>query len=219
MKDFIIQNLIANSNVSFIAVTIKLIMTLIIASTQYVSYYYTSNKLAYNSNFNLSLVAMAIITTAIMSVITSNIALSLGMVGALSIIRFRTAIKDPRDAMFIFWSIMIGICCGVAQYLIALSASFVLLIFFFIAKAIKEQKRYLLIIRCRFLVSEEVKAMTYRHYKNCRIAVTNTTSEMVEMIYELKQFENNTRDYLKELYTLEGIECANFVLQEDKTNA
>ena len=106
MKEFIIENLLAGSTVSFFDVAIKLFMALLIGATIYIAYYFTSSKVSYNSNFNLSLVAMAIITTAIMAVITNNIALSLGMVGALSIIRFRTAIKDPRDAMFIFWSIM-----------------------------------------------------------------------------------------------------------------
>lgn len=102
MKEFIIENLLAGSTVSFFDVAIKLFMALLIGVTIYIAYYFTSSKVSYNSNFNLSLVAMAIITTAIMAVITNNIALSLGMVGALSIIRFRTAIKDPRDAMFSF---------------------------------------------------------------------------------------------------------------------
>lgn len=220
MKEFILENLLAGSAVSFTEVTIKLLMALIIGATIYVAYYYTSSKISYNSNFNLSLVAMAIITTAIMAVITNNIALSLGMVGALSIIRFRTAIKDPRDAMFIFWSIMVGICCGVSQYIIAFATTFVLLIFFILAKSVKEEKRYILIIRCQTSVMENVKAVTYRFFKNSRISVQNTTSEYAEFIYELKSFENeNTSEYLKELYAIGGIDCANFVLQEDKTNA
>lgn len=95
MKEFIIENLLAGSTVSFFDVAIKLFMALAIGATIYIAYYFTSSKVSYNSSFNLSLVAMAIITTAIMAVITNNIALSLGMVGALSIIRFRTAIKDP----------------------------------------------------------------------------------------------------------------------------
>lgn len=130
MKEFIIENLLAGSTVSFFDVAIKLFMALAIGATIYIAYYFTSSKVSYNSSFNLSLVAMAIITTAIMAVITNNIALSLGMVGALSIIRFRTAIKDPRDAMFIFWSIMVGICCGVAQYVIAIASTVVLFLFF-----------------------------------------------------------------------------------------
>ena len=219
MKEFIIENLLAGSTVSFFDVAIKLFMALLIGVTIYIAYYFTSSKVSYNSNFNLSLVAMAIITTAIMAVITNNIALSLGMVGALSIIRFRTAIKDPRDAMFIFWSIMVGICCGVAQYVIAIASTAVLFLFFILAKAVKEEKRYILIIRCEADAMEYVKSVTYRYFNNSRISVQNTTSEYAEFIYELKQFEKSkTDDFLKELYACEKIECANFVLQEDKAS-
>lgn len=219
MKNFILENLLAGSTVSFADVTVKLTMALIIGATIYVAYYLTSSKISYNSNFNLSLVAMAVITTAIMAVITNNIALSLGMVGALSIIRFRTAVKDPRDAMFIFWSIMIGICCGVSQYVIALSSSMVLFLFFLLAKAVREDKRYILVIRCRKEVMEDVKALTYCHFKTSRISVQNTTAENAEFIYELKRFPKAETDtYLKELYACGGVECANFVLQEDKTS-
>ena len=219
MKEFIVENLLTGSTVSFFDVAIKLFIALTIGAAIYISYYFTSSKVFYNSNFNLSLVAMAIITTAIMAVITNNIALSLGMVGALSIIRFRTAIKDPRDAMFIFWSIMVGICCGVAQYAIAIASTVVLFLFFILAKAVKEEKRYILIIRCEVDAMEYVKSVTYRYYKNSRISVQNTTSEYAEFIYELKQFEKtDTVDFLKELYACKKIECANFVLQEDKAS-
>ena len=219
MKEFIIENLLAGSTVSFFDVAIKLFMALLIGATIYIAYYFTSSKVSYNSNFNLSLVAMAIITTAIMAVITNNIALSLGMVGALSIIRFRTAIKDPRDAMFIFWSIMVGICCGVAQYVIAIASTVGLFLFFILAKAVKEERRYILIIRCEVDAMEYVKSVTYRYFKNSRISVQNTTSEYAEFIYELKQFEKTkTDDFLKELYACKKIECANFVLQEDKAS-
>lgn len=219
MKEFIIENFLAGSTVSFADVAIKLIMALIVGATIYIAYYLTASKVSYNSNFNISLVAMAVITTAIMAVITNNIALSLGMVGALSIIRFRTAVKDPRDAMFIFWSIMVGICCGVSQYIIAIASTLILFIFFVIAKAVKEDKRYILVIRCNTNVSEEVKAITYRYFKNSRISVQNTTKEYSEFIYELKHFEQvQTDKYLKEIYAVGGIECANFILQEDKAS-
>ena len=120
MKDFILQNINGTVNVSFFDILFKLAMALLIGLVIHLAYYLTAPKVTYNRSFNLSLVAMCLITTAIMTVISSNIALSLGMVGALSIIRFRTAVKDSKDTMFIFWSIMVGICCGVSQYVIAM---------------------------------------------------------------------------------------------------
>ena len=219
MKDFIIQNLSAGSGVSFTGILFKLVMALLIGSMIYIAYYFTSNKVNYNASFNFSLVAMAIITTAIMAVISSNIALSLGMVGALSIIRFRTAIKDTRDTMFIFWSIMTGICCGVSQYVIALTCTAVLFLFYLVVRAVKEDHRYILILRCTAAAAEDVKALTYRSYPNSRLSVQNTTSAHTELIYELKKFQQDSTDaYLKELYALSGVEYANFVLEEDKAN-
>ena len=79
-------------------------------------------------SFSLSLVALAVITSAIILTIQSNIVISLGMVGALSIVRFRTAIKDPMDLVFLFWSISVGIICGAGFAMIAVIASVVLTI-------------------------------------------------------------------------------------------
>ena len=219
MKDFIINNLAEGNYLSIGAITFKLVMALIIGAAIYIAYYYSSSKVTYNKNFNFSLVAMTIITTAIMAVISTNIALSLGMVGALSIIRFRTAIKDPKDTMFIFWSIMVGICCGVSQYVIALATTAVLLVFYLMTKVAKEEKRYILIVRCELKAMEKVKALTYRYFKNSRIAVQNTSEDSAEFIYELKKLDDSqTVPYLEELYKCGKIECANFVLEEEKAN-
>ena len=219
MKEYIIHNLTAGNTVTFSDILFKLVVVFFISLIMYLAYYCSSSKLSYNGSFNFSLVAMSIITTAIMAVISSNIALSLGMVGALSIIRFRTAIKDPRDAMFIFWSIMVGICCGVAQYIIAMVTSAVLFLFFLCIRVVRDDKRYILVIRCDMAAADTVKAITYQHYPNSRISVENTSRDSVEFIYELKHFKatGNTR-YLQELYTVSGVEYANFVLQEDTAN-
>ena len=82
-----------------------------------------TRKTFYSKNFNISLVAMAIITSAIILAIQSSVVISLGMVGALSIVRFRTAIKDPMDLVFLFWSISVGIICGAGLVEIAIALS------------------------------------------------------------------------------------------------
>lgn len=218
MKEFLINTLYTSHTISILEVVIKLLISLIIGIIVYLAYYCTSSRISYSSSFNISLVAMTVITTAIMAVITNNVALSLGMVGALSIIRFRTAIKDPRDAMFIFWCIMVGICCGVEAYAIAAVTSLLLFLFFLLANAVREEKRYILIVRCRREAAEAVMALIYRHFKDSRLSVQNTTPESSEYIYELKKYEqNHSKEFLEALYTNDGIEYANFVLQEDKS--
>ena len=89
----------------------------------FISYYISHRGTIYSKKFNASLVILAALTGTVMTVIGNNIALSLGMVGALSIVRFRTAIKDPMDLAFLFWSISIGIICGAGLYEIALVTS------------------------------------------------------------------------------------------------
>ena len=220
MKEFIINNLAAGNAVSLGSIIFKLSMALLIGLTIYVAYYLSSPRVTYNSSFNFSLVAMTVITTAIMAVISSNIALSLGMVGALSIIRFRTAIKDTRDTMFIFWSIMVGICCGVSQYLIAMTTTAILFIFYLCIRAVRDDRRYILIIRCRADSSRSVQNLIFRSFPTSRLSVKNTTPDSCEFIYELKHFDpRQTEAFEQEFYAIPGVECASFVLEEDKAGA
>ena len=101
----------------------------------------------YSRKFNAFLVILAVLTGTVMTVIGNNIALSLGMVGALSIVRFRTAIKDSRDTVYIFWSIIVGICCGVGDYAVACIGSAVTFVVILLLGCIKSDNRMLLIIR------------------------------------------------------------------------
>ena len=115
------------------AIVLRMVVATIIAFFIYLSYKLSHEGSIYSKKFNVSLMALTVITTAVMIVIGNNIALSLGMVGALSIVRFRTAIKDSRDTIYIFWTIVAGICCGAGDFLVAAVGSafafLVLLIF------------------------------------------------------------------------------------------
>lgn len=113
----------------------------------FVSYLISHRGTIYSKKFNASLVILTVLTGTVMTVIGNNIALSLGMVGALSIVRFRTAIKDSRDTVYIFWAIIIGICCGVGDYLVASIGSTVTFFVIFILGCIKSDNRILLIVR------------------------------------------------------------------------
>ena len=92
------------------AITLRMTASVIIAFFIFLSYMLSHEGSIYSKKFNVSLMALTVVTTSVMIVISNNIALSLGMVGALSIVRFRTAIKDSRDTIYIFWAIVVGIC-------------------------------------------------------------------------------------------------------------
>ena len=100
-------------------VTVNILMSAVLGFFIFLSYDISHRGTIYSKKFNASLVMLTVLTGTVMTVIGNNIALSLGMVGALSIVRFRTAIKDSRDSIYIFWTIIVGICCGVGDYMVA----------------------------------------------------------------------------------------------------
>ena len=109
-----------------------LLWTTILALYIYFCYRIMTRKSFYSKSFNIALVAMALLTSAIILTIQSSIVVSLGMVGALSIVRFRTAIKDPMDLVFLFWSISVGIICGAGLSEIALLVSLAVTLLLFV---------------------------------------------------------------------------------------
>ena len=112
-----------------------LLITTVLALYIFFIYRVLTRKTFYSKTFNISLAALALITAGIILTIQSSIVVSLGMVGALSIVRFRTAIKDPMDLVFLFWSISVGIICGARLYVIAVILSvFVTIVIFVLDK-------------------------------------------------------------------------------------
>ena len=119
-------------SVSMVDMASAMVLCLLLSAYIFFIYRMMTRKTFYSAGFNLSLVAIAIITTGIIFTIQSNLIISLGMVGALSIVRFRTAVKDPLDLVFMFWAIGVGIICGAGLGRIAVVMSLVLTIAVFI---------------------------------------------------------------------------------------
>lgn len=186
------------------------------------NYKITYSGTAYSRKFNITLGMLTIITTLIMSVISGNVALSLGMVGALSIIRFRTAVKDVRDAGYIFWCIAIGICCGVSQYILAAVSSVFIFFFMLALKQVVPDKKQLLIVRCAYDYQNRIEACILQHFGSAaRRRMKNATTEDCEMIYELnesvlKRADMAARvDIVQRLIKMEGTINVNLVDQTD----
>ena len=188
----------------------------------FVSYSISHRGTIYSKKFNASLVILTVLTGTVMTVIGNNIALSLGMVGALSIVRFRTAIKDSRDTVYIFWAIIIGICCGVGDYLVASIGSVITFFVIFILGCIKSDNRILLIVRADRAKQPIIKSQVYKLFSGKAILrVENTTQDTVELIYELTQkmvrkAEKGEINITDSIYKLENIEYVNLVMQNDE---
>ena len=129
-----------------------------------------------------------IITTFVILAVTSNVVLSLGMVGALSIVRFRTAIKSPIDLFFMYWSIGIGIICGAGLYLLACSACVVITIVLFILNKIESPTSLgLLVINCNSIESmEKIVGVVKQNSEFCRVKNKTVRKDNVEIILEIK---------------------------------
>ena len=109
-----------------------LIVTALLALYIFAIYRLVTRKVFYSKNFNISLAVMSLITSAIILAMQSNLVISLGMVGALSIVRFRTAVKDPMDLLYLFWAITTGITTGAGMYVLALIAAVVMIAMIFL---------------------------------------------------------------------------------------
>ena len=131
IKDIIKQSFLegfSSSDITLKTVVVALLITAVLAVYIFAIYKLMCRKTFYSKNFNISLVGVALITAAIIITIQSSIVVSLGMVGALSIVRFRTAIKDPMDLLYLFWAITGGITCGAGMYVLTIAASVILII-------------------------------------------------------------------------------------------
>ncbi len=221
MKETIFQLLKEQSDLTYEQVITRVAMAALLSLFIFVSYVISHKGTIYSKKFNVSLVVLTVLTGTVMVVIGNNIALSLGMVGALSIVRFRTAIKDSRDTMYIFWAVIVGICCGVGSFFVAAVGSVLVFIVLVLFGAVKSDNRMLLIVRGGRRAEAAVESLVFQSFfRKARLRVKNTTADSVEMIYEVsekllhraqKQRPNLTDDF----YRIEEIEYVNFVMQND----
>lgn len=225
MKEELFDYLVTNTGaLTLEGVIFNFLMAVVLGIVIYISYRFSQTGAVYSARFNVSLVMLTLITAMVMNVIGNNIALSLGMVGALSIVRFRTAIKDPRDTAYIFWSIGVGICCGVSEFMIAVVGSSVIFLFLLIFGMVKTNERYLLVVRGHRKCDESIERIISDQYKGkARLRVKNTSSETVEYIFELSQVMINEANKKEEsisdiLYKIEGMANVNMVCQNDEIN-
>ena len=230
MKQLLLELFEESGSLDPQAILLRLAMAVVIGAFIFLSYRLSHEGSIYSRKFNVSLVAMTVITTTVMVVIGNNIALSLGMVGALSIVRFRTAIKDSRDTIYIFWTIVVGICCGAGDFWVAgVGSAFTFLVLLLFGR-VKNDDRLLLIIRAARVNEEKIEALVFLYYsRKANLRVKNTTETAVEFIYELsrrtadraeKASMGGARKSITDaLYEIGSIEYCNIVTQNDEISS
>ena len=231
MRKVLLEFLESTGQLDLQTIILRMAVATLVGFLIYLSYMLSHEGSIYSRKFNVSLMALTVITTAVMIVIGNNIALSLGMVGALSIVRFRTAIKDSRDTVYIFWTIVTGICCGSGDFLIAgIGGEFTFLILLIFGR-IKNDNRVLFIIRTARVNEARIEALMFQYFaRKANLRVKNTTENSVEFIYEiskrlLDKAGNAAKGNMKgksitdAIYEIGNIEYCNMVMQNDEISS
>ena len=174
----------------------------------------TFNGVMYSSSFGVTLIALTMITTVVILAVTSNVVLSLGMVGALSIVRFRTAIKDPMDLMFLFWSIAVGIICGVGLAEIAVLLSLFLTVGVFVLNHLPVAKApQILVVNTTDLKSEKQILEAVKPFASSySVKSRNMSRASLDLIIELRTAEGC--ELVQRLLELEAVTSASLMAHD-----
>ncbi len=197
------------TSVSILDIVIALVLAFGIGTFIFFVYKKTYSGVMYSSGFGVTLIALTMITTLVILAVTSNVVLSLGMVGALSIVRFRTAIKEPLDIAFLFWSIAVGIVLAAGMIPLAVIGSVVIgvvLLVFVNRKSCTNP--YIAVVSCADHESElKAKEFLDKQTKRCTVKSKTARKGSVEINYEIRLKDDNT-DFINILSEMNGVESA-----------
>jgi len=202
-----LEQLFSIGNTSFWDFLLVLGLSFVFGLIMYFVYLKSFRGVVYSQPFNASLVLLCMITAALVVTISSNVVLALGMVGALSIVRFRTAIKDPLDIVFLFWSISVGIITGARLYAVAAVATVIIAIVFIIMLKIFKGRKpvYLFVLRFDSAIQQDLGRVLAKldgqvRNKSVSGGVTEITIEM--------QLKNNNTSFVDKIAQIDGVHSA-----------
>ena len=175
----------------------------------FVIYKKTFNGVMYSSGFGITLIALTMISTLVILAVTSNVVLSLGMVGALSIVRFRTAIKEPLDIAFLFWSIAVGIVLAAGMIPLAVIGSVFIgvILLVFVNKKTRDNP-YIIVVQCEDQTAEkEVLGFLQGEVSKCVVKSKTVAKGSVEMNYEVRLKADDT-SFINRISDMKGVSSA-----------
>ena len=201
----------AGSEIDLTTIVVALAVASALALYIFFAYRVVTRKTFYSKSFNISLAGITVITAALILTMQSSVVLSLGMVGALSIVRFRTAIKDPMDLMFLFWSISVGIICGAGLAQVAVILSVVLTAGILVLELLPVAKApMILVVNSGDLDGEEkILALAARFDRHCRVKSRNMTAGSLDLVVELRTDRGG--GLVREIMSLEGVTSASLL--------
>ncbi len=206
-----------NADISLSKILVTLGITVVLALYIFAIYRLATKSVFYSKGFAISMAAISVITAAILIAMQSNLVISLGMVGALSIVRFRTAIKDPMDLLFLFWSIGVGIICGAGLYSVAIVGSLVVTVVLLVLSLTP-------VVRAPFLLvvngedeelEKAVLAAVEHHTRAYRVKSRNRSRGHMDLIVEVRVKEGG--DLLREVAAIPSVEEASLLSHDGET--
>lgn len=219
MKQQILNLFTQPRDMSWEEILLNIVLAAVLGFFIFLSYAISHRGTIYSRKFNASLVILATLTGTVMTVIGNNIALSLGMVGALSIVRFRTAVKEPLDTCYMFWAITMGILLGAKQYAIALVVAVgigVILIFLSYVH-FRHPNAYLLVIHYDEGAEPDIEAELRRGTHFRRMRSKTVTRGGAEMTVEIRL--DNRSDIVGHMLDIKGVHDATLVACQNETGA
>lgn len=195
----------ASSEITTMTIVTALGIACALALYIFFVYRVVTRKTFYSKNFNITLAGITVITASLILTMQSSVVLSLGMVGALSIVRFRTAVKDPMDLMFLFWSISVGIICGAGLAQVAVILSVVVTLGILILDRMPVAKApMILVVNAADLDAEaEIAEVVKKYTRFYQVKSRNMTADSLDLVIELRTPEGS--NLVREVMALEGI--------------
>lgn len=207
IKNSVTDNFVSDISISKILIT--MVISFVIGFFIYLLYKRVFSGVLYSKSFNVSLIGMTMVTSMVIIAINSNLVLSLGMVGALSIVRFRTPIKDPTDLIFLFWAAAAGIVSGAGFFTLAAIGSIIVgLVMFFFIKNSSVETPYLLIVNCDGDSSElAVHKKLNTSVKRFNVKQKTVTNGNIEITLEIR-LNDKEGSFVNELSSIGGVKNA-----------
>ena len=209
-KDIFKSSFLENmASISIFDMVVALMLAFGIGLFIFMVYKKTYQGVMYSSSFGTTLIALTMITTVVILAVTSNVVLSLGMVGALSIVRFRAAIKEPLEIAFLFWSIAVGIVLAAGLIPLAVIGSMVIgLVLIIIVNKKAYYNPYIVVLSCsNFEAEKKAQEFLSKHVQKCVVKSKTATKGLIELNLEIRMKDDNT-DFINALSAMDGVNSA-----------
>lgn len=202
----------SSSAVTALSVLTALAFAVFLSAIMFLTYKACHADMTYDFKYNITLVMLAVISTVFMSLIQQNIALSLGMLGSLSIVRFRTNIKDPRDLGFVFWSMAIGIAAATQGYFIGIAGSLLLSAFLILTGDNRSKSSsMLLVVRGSNSNIPLINDIIFESTDTSRLKAQNLLSDSFELVYEIRTKKQADHQLSEEIMSVDGVDTVNML--------